>query len=118
MCEQEDDQTEDVQKECYNHLFYENCNHPVINFVSDDSKEIFSLPIYNKCEEDYLDDVPKKTVVDFVSLVPVSEENIITIQGERDENKEDSECVESDCLPLCYSSFELLRHMLKISKHK
>ena len=99
-------------------MFTEDCNHSVINVSSDDSKEVFRLPIYDEYEDNYLYVVPKKPAVDFVSSCPISEENQITIQGEKAENREDSECVGSDYLPLCYSSFELLRHILKISNQK
>ena len=87
LYEQEDDQLNDVQEEGYNHLFYENCNQPIINCVSNESKEVFRLPVYDEYEDDYLDLVPKKPVVDFVSSGPVIEETIITIQGEKDENR-------------------------------
>ena len=40
------------------------------------------------------------------------------IQSQKDEKRKDSECAEGDCLPLCYSSFELLRQRLKASKQK
>ena len=52
----------------------------------------------------------------YESLEPLNEENSIAIQGQRLENKEDSECVEGDSFPLCYASFELLRYLHKISK--
>ena len=58
----------------------------------------------------------KKTVVNFVISRPNSEENQIVIQSQKAEKREDSECAEGDCLPLCYSSFELLRKILKASK--
>ena len=45
LCKQEDDQINDVQEEYCNGLFYESFHHPVINFVSDNSKEVLSLPI-------------------------------------------------------------------------
>ena len=56
--------------------------------------------------------------VDFLSSWPVNEKNSIAIQGQKDENREDSGCVQSDSFPLCYASSELLRHMLKISKQE
>ena len=99
-------------------MFYEECHHPVTNPVSDGFKRDFSPPISDKCERDYLDVMSKKAAIDFVSSRPVNEENSITIQGQKDENREDSECAKSDSFPLCYSSFELLRHMLQISKQK
>ena len=52
--------------------------------------------------------------------ISVSEENIIATQDQKDENKVDSKHVESDCLPLCFSSFEWLKWSLRVSdkKHK
>ena len=47
---------------------------------------------------------------------PVNEENSMEIRGQKDENRKYSECVEGDNFPLCYASFELLRHLHKISK--
>ena len=35
--------------------------------------------------------------------ISVSEENLIAIQDQKDEKRVDSEHVESDCLPLCFS---------------
>ena len=52
----------------------------------------------------------------YENLEPVNEENSMEIQGQKAENKEDSECAEGDVLPLCYASFGLLIHMLKISR--
>ena len=62
--------------------------------------------------------MPKKPAVYFVCSETVDEENSIAIQGQRAENREDSECAGSDSFPLCYSSFKPLRHILQISKQK
>ena len=97
-------------------MFYEECNQHVINSVSDGFKKVFSPPIYDEYEEDFLDVMPKKLAANFVSSGPVNEENSITIHGQKAENREDSECAERDSLPLCYASFELLRYICKISK--
>ena len=35
FCEQDDDHPNDIQEECYNQLFHEDCNQPIINSVSD-----------------------------------------------------------------------------------
>ena len=113
-----DDQLNVVQEEGYKDLFYEEYNQHVINFVSDGFKKVFIPPIYDEYEEDCLDVMPKKPAVDFVSSGPVNEENSIAIQGQRAENREDSECAGSGNLPLSYSSFELLRHILQIAKQK
>ena len=39
----------------------------------------------------------------YESSGPIDEENSPTIQGQRVENREDSECAGSHSLPLCYS---------------
>ena len=47
-------------------------------------------------------------------------ENQAAIQSQKVETGKDDKCDEGDSLPLCYSSFELIRHMIKTSnkKHK
>ena len=50
--------------------------------------------------------------------ISFSEENIIAIQYQRDENEVDNKHVERDCFPLCFSSFEWLKKRLKISDKK
>ena len=97
-------------------MLYEGYHHPITNLVSDGFKKYLIPPISNEYEEEYLDVMPKSPIVGFVISGPVNEENSIAIQGQKAENKEDSECVESDSFPLCYASFELLRLILKISK--
>ena len=101
-----------MQEEGYKDLFYEECNQPVINSVSDGFKKVSSPPIYDEYEGVCLDVMAKKWVVYFVSSGTVNEENSIAIQGQRAENRENSECPGCDSLPLCYSSFVLLRHIL------
>ena len=97
-------------------VLYEKCHHPVTNPVSDGFKKDFSPPISDGYDEDYLDVMPKKIAVDFVSLGHVNEENSIAIQGQKDENREDSEYAKGYSLPLCYVAFELLGYIRKISK--
>ena len=70
-----------MQEEGYKDLFYEECNRPVIIYVSDGFKKVFIPPIYDEYEEDCLDVMPKKPAVDFVSSRHVNEENSIAIQG-------------------------------------
>ena len=48
----------------------------------------------------------------------VSEENFIAIQDQTYENLVETEHVESDCLPLCFPTFEWLKRGLKLSDHK
>ena len=100
-------------------MLYEGYNQPVTNPISDGFKKDFSPPISDECENDYLDVMSKKPTVDFVSSRIVNEENSIAIQGQKDENREDSEYDEGDSLLLCYDSFELLRCIRKyLRKHK
>ena len=97
-------------------MLYKGYHQPIVNSTSEGFKKDFIPPISDEYEEDYLDFMPEKPVVDFVSSGPVNEENSIAIQGQKAENGEDSECAESDSLPLCYALFELLRYLRKISK--
>ena len=76
------------------------------------------MPIYDEYEDEYLDVVPKKPAINFVNSRPASDENLTAIQSQKVEKREDNECVEGDSLPFCYSSFELIRQILKASKHK
>ena len=65
-----------------------------------------------------MDVVPKKPAINFVNSRPMSEENMTVIRSQKFEKIEDNECARGDSLPLCYSSFELIRQRLKASKHK
>ena len=76
------------------------------------------MSIYDEYEDEYLDVVPKNPAINFVNSRPVSEENLTVIQSQKAEKREDNECTEGDSLPLCYSSFELIRQILKASKQK
>ena len=76
------------------------------------------MPIYDEYLDEYLDVVPKKPAINFVNLRPVSEENLTIIRSQKNEKIKHSECVERGSLPLCYSSFELIRQRLKASKQK
>ena len=73
----EDDQPNDLKGDSCTNLFFEECNHSITNYVS--------------------------------------EQNLIAIQGQKNENKVDSKHVKSDGLPLCFSSFEWLKERLKVS---
>ena len=115
FCEQKDDQPSDVKEDGFTNLFSEDCNEIVSNSVSGDFKKDFSMPIYDEYEDEDLDVVPKKPDINFVNSRPVSEENHTVIQSQKDEKREDNECVEGDSLPLCYFSFELIRQRLKTS---
>ena len=48
----------------------------------------------------------------------VSEENFMEIQDQKYENRVETGHVESDCLPLCFPSFEWLKKRLKASDQK
>ena len=71
---------------------------------------------YSKISSKEESDVESRLEGRYESSEPVNKEDSMEIQGQRDEYREYSECDESDSFPLCYASFELLRHMLKISK--
>ena len=66
-------------------------------------------------EEEYLEVIPKELAIE-----PrfANGENKAAIQSQKAEKGKDDKCAEGDSLPLCYSSFELIRHRLKVSKWK
>ena len=117
-CEQNDDQTSDVQEECYNDLFYEDCNQLVTNSVIDGFQENFSLPIYDEYEDDYLDSVHKQPTEHLASSWPFIKENKIAIHDQNYENTVDSSHVEGHCFPLCFSSFERLKKTFRVINKK
>ena len=73
------------------------------------------MPIYDEYEDECWDFIPKKPAI---KSRYVSEEKLIVIQSQKAEKIGGNKCVEGDSLPLCYSSFELIRQGLKASKHK
>ena len=73
------------------------------------------MPIYDEYEDEYLDVIPKKPAIKSRSI---SEEKLTLIQSQKAEKVEDNECAGGDSLPLCYSSFELIRQRLKASKQR
>ena len=52
------------------------------------------------------------------ATISVSEENLIAIQDQKFENRVETEHVESDCLSLCFPSFEWLKKRLKVFDKK
>ena len=48
----------------------------------------------------------------------VNGENLIAIHDQNSENKVDSKHVESDCFPLCLSSFEMLKQIFRVTNQK
>ena len=52
------------------------------------------------------------------ATIYVSEENFMEIQHQKYENKVETGHVESDCLPLCFPSFEWLKKRLRVSNQK
>ena len=52
------------------------------------------------------------------ATISISEENFIAIQDQKFENRVETEHVESDCLSLCFASFEWLKKRLKVPDQK
>ena len=71
--------------------------------------------MYDEYEEEYLGDIPEEPVIEPWSA---NGENQAAIQSQKVETGKYGKCVEGDSLPMCYSSFELIRHMIKASKKK
>ena len=71
------------------------------------------MPIYDEYEDECMDFVPTKPAMESRSI---SKEKLTMIQSQKDEKIGGGECAEGGSLPLCYSSFELIRQRLKASK--
>ena len=71
-CDKNDDHPNNVQEECYNDMFSEDCNQQrvITNSFVDGFQEDFSLPIYYEYEDDYLDSLPKQPVEDLAISCP------------------------------------------------
>ena len=114
LVRQKYDQT-DVEADGSVGLFSEGCNMLTTKSINDDFREDFSVPVYDEYEEEYLEAIPKEPVIEPSSA---KGENQVAIQSQKVETGKDGKCAEGDSLPLCYSSFELIWHMIKISKQK
>ena len=115
LSKQRIDHPKDLEEDGFTNLFSEYCNQPVTSFVSGDFKKDFGIPIYDEYEDECLDVIPTKPTMESRSI---SEEKLTIIQSQKDEKIEDNEYAKGDSLPLCYSSFELIRQRLKASKQK
>ena len=58
---------------------------------------------------------PKKPAENLASSWPVNEENHIAIHDHNSENRVASEHAGDDCFPLCFSSFELLNQIFRVT---
>ena len=114
LARQEDDQP-DIETNGSAGMFSEGCNLLSTESVNDDFGRDFGVPMYDDYEQEYLEAIPKDLVIEPRSA---NEENQVAIQSQKVETRKDGECARGDSLPLCYSSFELIRHMVKSSIQK
>ena len=89
--EQEDDQPSDAHEEGHPDFLYKDCNHHVEIYVSDVFKEDFIFPIYDECEDGYLDNSPQE---------PTICNNRLDHQEEEEDSKWD--------VSLCFSDSEII----------
>ena len=68
--------------------------------------------MYDEYEEEYLQDEPA------IEMTPSDEKSQSAMQNQEVEVRKDDEGIGGDSLPLCYASFELIRHIIKGSKQK
>ena len=81
----------------------------------DNFKKDFGVPMYDEYEEEYLQTIPSELVVE---LDPVDAENQDAMRSRKVKAEEGDKGTGGDILPLCYASFELIRHIVKASKQK
>ena len=105
----------DIEADGSTVLFSEGCNLLSTESVNDDFKSDLGVSVYDEYEEEYLEAIPEEPVIE-----PryANGENQATIQSHKVEMGRDEEGTKGDSLPLCYSSFELIQHMIKASKQK
>ena len=115
LTKQEEGHPNDMEAGGSTILFSESCIILNTKFVKDDFKKDFGIHVYDEYEEEYLEGIPKGPAIEPWSA---SGENQAAIQSQRDEIGKDNKCAEGEILPLCYSSFELIRHRLKAYKKK
>ena len=68
--------------------------------------------MYDEYEEEYLQNEPA------VETTPSDERSQSAMQNQEVEVRKDDDGTGGDRLPLCYVSFELIRHIIKASKQK
>ena len=114
LARQEDDQP-DIEIDGFADLFSKGCNLLSTGSVNDDFKRDLGVPVYDEYEEEYMEAILEKLVIEprFANV-----ENKAAIQIQKVEIGKHGECAGGDSLPLCYSSFELIWHMIKASKQK
>ena len=71
--------------------------------------------MYNEYEEEYLQNIPDEPAVE---TTPSDKRNQSAMQNQAIKVGKYDEGTGGDSLPLCYASFELIRHMVKASKQK
>ena len=96
-------------------LFSEDGDLPHSWSTRDDFKKEFGVPVYDKYEEEYLQNIPNEPSVE---KTPTDERNQSAMKNQEGGARKDDEGTGGDSLPLCYASFELIRHMIKASKQK
>ena len=70
------------------------------------------MHVYDEYQEEYLQNEPA------VETTPSDERSQSAMKNQEVEVRKDDEGTGGDNLPLCYASFELIRHIIKASKQK
>ena len=73
------------------------------------------MHVYDEYEEEYLQNIPDLLAIE---MTPFDEKNQSAKQNQEVEMRKDNEGTGGDSLPLCYASFELIRHIIKASKKR
>ena len=94
-------------------LFYEDGDLYRLWSTKDDFKKEFGMPVYDEYREEYLQNTPDEPTIE---TKLADERNQDAMQSQKVEVGKDDKGNGGDILPLCYASFELIRHMVKASK--
>ena len=88
-------------------LFSKDGNLPHSWSTKDDFEKELGAPVYDEYEEEYLQNEPT------IETTPSDERSRSAMQIQEVEVRRDDEGTGGDRLPLCYASFELIRHIIK-----
>ena len=94
-------------------LFSEDGGLPHSWSTKDDFEKELGVPVDDEYEEEDLQNVPNEPAIE---TTPSDERSQSAMQNQEVGVRKDDEGTGGDSLPLCYASFELIRHIIKASK--
>jgi hypothetical protein len=105
------------ENECENHLVKEKVDVPIF-FLLNDIEDVVDFLIYDEYDDGYdvefLEQLVARSLSKNVHFQQCNESNQPTYHNYKEEYEESIDSTEGNSLPLCFSSFKLLKENLKI----